>query len=335
MAFKTGVAAGAIDYWNKLITFLTSDATLAAEAGLWTIVWTSPNGQPGGIVLKGPGSSGTETILVGLARVDSEDTDRNYIRVKGMTGLIPEALTLEEHINVSPEVRIWLDAGNMKYWFVASPRRFSIVANISTIYQAAYAGFFLPYANPLAYPYPMFIGGTGNDWSGNSAVTSWRSQSSLHAQYLFSPRNETSTGVTAPFRSSAYMLDPTGSWLDVTDGNSSQINLAPRDFREADAADNNHWRLRMDTNPNSDQWGTASIRERITTSFGGGFALEPATLIQTFPSVQTYGILDGSYYCPGVGNAAENVVQIDGVDHIVFQNVWRTTTLDYWALRLE
>lgn len=333
MAFETGIATGAIDYWTKLLTFLTSDATLASESGLWSIVWTAPTGQSNGIVLKGPGSSGTESILVGLARIDSSDTDSNCIRIVGMTGLVPEATNIKEHIGVSPEVRLWLDAGAMKYWFVASPRRFTIAANISTVYQAAYAGFFIPYANPLAYPYPMFIGGTSTDFTAGGVVTSWRSQSNYHAHYLFSPRNE-ETGSNILFRATAYMLDPTGSWLDVTDNERSPINFAPRFHRMADADGVARWGLHQ-TGSYGAQWGNAPIRARITTSYGEGFALEPATMIQTVPSSQTYGILEGVYYCPGVANAAENVVEINGVDHIVFQNIWRTTTLDYWALRLE
>ena len=34
-------------------------------------------------------------------------------------------------------------------------------------------------------------------------------------------------------------------------------------------------------------------------------------------------------------NAAENLITVGGVDHLVVQNVYRTSVRDYWALRLS
>lgn len=336
MAFQRGTAANSIDLWDKLIAFLTTDPELIAAQEAWQVIKTyESNGQPR-VVLKGPGASATESIYVGLARTDTPDTDTKNIRIVGMTGFLPDAAAFNEHVNVSPEVRIWLDGSAMKYWFVASGRRFIIVVNMSTVYQAAYAGFFLPYANPLAYPYPMFIGGTSNTWTGSGRVDSWRSQSSLHGHFTYSPWNSDSSSSNGPpTRSNAFMLDPAGSWRPVAISSSADIVMGPRLFDGLDPDGTNRWRNYNEYSYNYDRFGSEDIRQRISQSYGGGYALMPFSLIQTRPSVQNFGILDGAYSCPGVGNGAENIIEIDSIEHLVVQNVWRTTTADYWALRLE
>ena len=46
------------------------------------------------------------------------------------------------------------------------------------------------------------------------------------------------------------------------------------------------------------------------------------------------GEMDGCHAVPGFGNAAENLVRVGGIDHLVVQDVFRTGYGDYWALRL-
>lgn len=335
MAFQSGTAANSIDLWDKLIAFLTTNPELVAAQEAWQVVKTyTENAQPR-VVLKGPGASATDSIYVGLARTDTADTDTKNIRIRGMTGYLPDSTSWNTHINMSPEVRIWLDGSPMKYWFVASGRRFIVVVNMSTVYQMAYAGFFLPYANPLAYPYPMFIGGSSNNYSGSSAtpVTSWRTQSNLHAIFPYGPYN---TYGDANTYTNAWMLSPTGEWLNVAGvDTTARINIAPRMVNQGDADGTNRWKLYNNYAYSGDRYGWDDIRSRITQNYGGGFALLPFTLIQSAPGIQNFGVLDGLYAAPGVGNASENIIEIDSIDHLVVQNVYRTTTKDYCALRLE
>lgn len=74
---------------------------------------------------------------------------------------------------------------------------------------------------------------------------------------------------------------------------------------------------------------------RLMDGYGGDRALIPCTLIQTNPTDQTYGVLDGAYRCQGYNNAAENLITVDAVDHLVIQNVFRTDTPDFWAMVME
>ena len=69
--------------------------------------------------------------------------------------------------------------------------------------------------------------------------------------------------------------------------------------------------------------------------FGGDHMLYPATLVSTGSRLRgTLGVFEGVFHVTGFGNAAENILTIGGVDHLVVQNLFRTGFTDYWALRL-
>lgn len=328
MAYATGIATSSTDLWDKLLAFLTTNAALVAAGEEWDVAWTHPSGPTSGVALRGPGTGGTDSIFVSMALTTTTGSDDHFIQFHGMSALNPSALLVAEHINVSPGVRIWLDSGAMKYWFVASGRRFMVITNISTVYEVAYCGLFLPYALPTEYPYPLFIGGSS---SASSEVTSWRSTVDAHAAFPFSPY--AGTGVN---RASGYILGANGGWMNAPSQNinSAQACIGPYRYQEYDVDGGNRFLLSAlgigNTTPGYD-----SIRSRHMMSYGGVFPVEPITLIQTNNSMQMFGVLDGCYVCPGVGNAAENTVQIDSVDHLVAQNVFRSTTSTYMAIRLE
>lgn len=329
MAFESGTATGHIDYWNKLIAFLTTDAELVADDAEWQIVWTHPSGAQSGVVLRGKGSSGSESIYVGLSLTIGTSTDNHRINVYGMSGFVVSATSMNQHINVSPEMRVWLDSAAMKFWFVANARRFIFVANMSTVYQAAYAGYILPYATPANYPYPVFVGGTSN---AQLSVTNWRSLNTHHAHFLFSDWNI--AGSSDLLRSNAYLLDPLGSWRDCAMEVSADVTIGPRMFRHEDSDGIQRWGLAR-AGVMGTRFGSENIRTRTIENYGGGMTIEPVCLFQEVGSNQNFGILDGVSLCPGQGNAAENLIQIGGVDHLVLQNVWRTDVAEYWALALE
>jgi hypothetical protein len=83
------------------------------------------------------------------------------------------------------------------------------------------------------------------------------------------------------------------------------------------------------------RYGMNNMRVRLRECFGGQYSILPITAVQKNPNDQSYGILDGCYRCQGFNNAAENTITIDGVPHLVVQNVFRSTIGEYWALKLE
>ncbi len=329
MAYDNDTVAGNVALWDYIIDFLTT----GLGADNWDVAWTAPGGEEDGIVLKAAGSTGTEEIFIGFSRVDSVDTDANHINIYGMTGVLEDATNMSGHINVSPEVRIWADASTMKVWIVANARRMIIVVNISTVYQAAYAGFYLPYAPPTSYPYPMFIGGTSNI---DTDVADWRSTSPYHSQFPFAPRIGGS-GSDGAFRANSWLLDNAGAWVPVMAGDDTAIAILPNYAFDEEIDGNNNWHITPEWTSSSSyrKMGYNGIRSRITQNFGGGFALEQMTFARVNPATEMIGVLDGAYFVPGVGNVAENTIEIDSIDYLVVQDVFRTVTTSYWAMKLE
>lgn len=319
MAVETGTATDHADLWDKIQAFLTANADLVSAGEAWEVVWTDTDSSD--VVLRGPGLSGTDNVYVGFHENVDAVNDEYSISFRGMTGVTPTGTSFSQHVNVSPEVQMFTDSGPMTYWFVANGRRFILVVKISTVFESAYCGFFLPYAQPSSYPYPMFIGGSAGQTTENGVPTSWRSTSSNHTHFL-SPEYDYSFGgaIRSP---SAWMLDPLGQWLICS--NKSQLGQV---FMAPEHGGNSWNGYGVTTNMDT-------VRTRTRACFGGDFALSLVHMMSRSPAEQTWGVFQGVYRMPGLGNAAEALVTIDGIDYLVVQNVFRTTIGDYWALRLE
>lgn len=350
MAVRTGTAANHVELWDELLDFLQNDSALVAAGQNWTKVWEHAEWPERELALRGPGITGGNEVLVGLCRTDeAQVAAESQIYISGMTGVIPTAERYYDHVNALPRrPLIFLDFNPMKYWFVANGRRFVVVVNISTIYQAMYGGFFLPYATPVAYPYPLFIGGTRgySGYSSTYAPVSWRVTGADSYRHFVYPRSN--TPINSWHDSSAYMLDPDGEWRGGTLDYNGSVYAVPRFVTGGRGFP--RYMGSQETYPvygptdsflmaGSSALGYNSVRARVTAGLNGEMPLLPVPLMafsnSVAPSPVTYGILEGVFQVPGVGNAAENVVSVGGVDHLVVQNVQRTTRDEYWALALE
>lgn len=326
MAYTTGTAANHIDLWDKLLAFLTTDPALLAAGQQWTIGWRAPVGAANETdhVLIGPGMGGTDQVLVGLRRVDNVNNNSFAIYMNGMTGILPAATAFDGHVNVCRRVTMYLDQNPMRYWFVANGRRFVVVVKISTVYEAMYGGLFLPYADPLSYPYPLFIGGSGGvDFD---TTYNWTNTYAGHSHFITPYGNEGG----APNRSSsARMLTAAAEWLNVDNGSATAATppLAMAPYKWGTGFGTILTDLRAT--------GYYNMFPKLVETLGGGFALHPVTMVQNAPDNQTFGVLDGVFHVPGENNAAENIVTANGIDHLVIQNVFRTHGMAYWALALE
>lgn len=328
MAFETGNATSHTDLYAKLLSFLTSNADLVSSQQAWEVVWQAPSGAPNMTdrVLRGPGLSTQDQVYVGLRLFENFVADNFWIEAVGMTGILPGVNRFDHHISVTPKkVRIFADVGPMTYWFVANGRRIIVVVKISTIFQSLYAGLFLPYGTPVSYPYPLFVGGSAGELTSQGGPVSWRSTDVNHRHFVTPHQNASSSATRNP---GAWLLDAAGQWLTVASGavgDAGQASVAPEwGFSAFGFAPNN-----------SSKFGEDFIRERMTTCFGGEYAINPIHLVQASPVNQTFGILDGAFRCQGNANSSENIITLGGADHLVVQNVFRTGIGHYWALALE
>jgi hypothetical protein len=345
LAYITGTASNHTALWTTLLDFLQTNATLVAAGQNWTKVW-EVSGQPE-VVMQSPAGA-----RVALKRIDDALTaGESVIWMSGCTGVIPAAVSFTGHVNsLARTPAAFLDQAPMQYWMVANGRRFVVVIKISTVYQAMYGGFFLPYASPSAYPYPLFIGGT-RGFSGYSAsyiASTWRAAEADHYRHFVYARN--SNGATSGFDSSAAMLTPDASWraggIDYNVGSYvlPRFLMGPRAFPEymggSTVTDNNGPAFSSTTSSgNPQRYGYQTLRSRMIAGINGEMPLTPVTLMSfnntTSPDPVTYGILDGCFSVPGQGNTAESLITIGGLSHLVVPNVQRTDASEYWALALE
>lgn len=323
MAYEIGVATNHVDLFEKLIAFLTTNEELVYDGQEWSVAWSLGTDLGEGVVVSGPGLGGSEEVLIGMRLEESLANEYAAINFVGMTGVIPSAVSFRDHVNVTPNgTRVMLRDGAMDYWFSATGRRFTAMVKVSTVYEACYAGFFLPYSLPSQYPYPLFVGASAHDTTDRDVIANWRSLSEGHANYLksFAVSNP-STGHPA----NAWMLDPSGNWLNAGVSSLTPAMLGPRYFGGG---------FGVTQDAGSQSYGYRTIINRLIPAYGDEHALVPITLMQESPSDQTFGILDGVYHVAGRGNYPENTIVADGVTHVVGINVYRSNTWDYWAMAL-
>lgn len=326
MAFETGTATNYIDLWNKLISFLTTNANLVAASQAWTQVW-SDNAGFDQRVLRGPGLASQDQVFVGLRLYEDIPSDHYNIQMYGMTDTIPSVTELEDHVNVSNGVRVFVDDTPMRYWFTANGRRFTITTQISTVYSSGYAGLLLPFALPTSYPYPLFIGGSASV-DPDAGVDDWRSTSSNHSNYLQARRRDSNPVV----ESAAQLLDPAGAWLTVIANSNDNPDEYTDHVVTYPYGDTGNLNFSQTAMTNFRPWRVLNFTREL---LGGDMLLQPVILQVETPTPQIYGQLDGVFATQGINNASENVIAKSAINHVVFQNAFRTEGNNYHAIALE
>lgn len=321
MTSISGTATDHNDFYDKLISFLTGDSN-STDAQAWDIVWVATGGQRDGVVLKGPGLGGTDSIYISLRLEANTGIDSAIIRLNGMTGVLTSGVSFIDHVNVSPRSAVMFlrTGGAMDYWFTMSGRRFIAAARVSTVYEMMYAGFILPYCLPAQYPYPLLVGACASYGQSQSAPT-WKSSLDDHTWFAraFSTVNAGPSG---------WLIDPAGQWQAITaSGGVGQTGVlaGPTSFGSGSFG--------LDTSAGSTAWQPANIEARIIQALGGDWILRPVTLTQLLPTDQTYGALDGLYHIGGRGNVVENLVTVDDLNYLVLQNTFRVSTMDMLAMQ--
>jgi hypothetical protein len=319
-AYQTGTATDYKDLLSLLRTFLTTHTDLvnATPSQAWTEMrWDTPDEYE--LILKGPGLAGTDEIFVGIQTFSDSGTDYYNWRLQGFTSYLagnafadqPGAIPIASR----PPSLAMID-GSLPYWFVADGRRFVVVTRVSSIYQACYLGFLLPYGMPTQLPYPLAVGGSITGQAGyRYSVTGVSHRHFIDPGHLDSDNNN-----EADIFSTLRVLH--GDWVPIrnwygSSGEGSQGRFKREVWPYGDSVANNAW---------------AAMRENID---GSTYPLFPAIVYQENPAPNCFGHLDGCFAIPGYGLAAEDIVTISSVDHLVIPNVYRSGAADWWALRLE
>jgi len=310
MAFTSGTATNYRDLLDRFYTFITTHPDLVATGQQWQALRWMTNAATKELILKAPGLSGTNEIYCGI--IASEDSGTGYY-IWDLNGFIgfnsnnefysqPGAIT-----TWPPKMSLWNTT--IQYWFVANGRRAVVVAKVSTIYEAMYLGFIKPYATPSQYPYPLLVGGSMTGQDGlNYSVTM-----PDHRHFVDPGGSNLNNPNTA-----CMLRGPSGAWLPFQNFYYSSIEYLYDGVCQV--WPKNYYYL-------------GNLREAPD----GTYVLTPVVLTQknNNTNYNIFGELDGVYHVSGFNNAAENLITVGGVNHLVVQNVFRTSVRDYWALRLE
>lgn len=332
MAHETGTATDAEDLFDKLIAFLTTNADLISAGEEWTEDWTAPSGAANETarVLTGSVPAG-DPPKIAMQLVAVPATSKFEIQFNGLTNVLTSAILPTDHANSSQQVRLFLDNNPMTYWFTANGRRFIVVVKISTVFESAYCGLFLPYALPNTYPYPIYIAASAG--VGSNEPADWRSLANSHASLALPSRVD---GTGSAFRPcTAFCLSPAAQWEEVTVPSTDNIATSALTsvmlhpfydggFVAASTESAAGQRLYADDALALQVEGPEDV-----------FAAHAVTLFRRSPANQVYGILDGVVAVQGRNNAAENEITVGSVDYLVVQDTFRTTLNRYFAVLKE
>lgn len=250
-------------------------------------------------IMHGQGLAGADAVYIGLRLQETPASSIYTWETYGMTGFsAPSALTAQP--GISPDTWTAFHPTADSFWLVWNGRRFIVVSRASTTYHTLYAGFFLPYALPSEYPYPMYVAGDNAASHAHNSVVA----------------------ATAAF------YDPQAGNIRLVGGS--------WDLIDNDAAiDNSPYIYPYDTESTARTWIDLS---EVTAA--GEYVLYPCILYMAGNAasapqdVEPFGTLDGVFGGGFFGGAAEEITVVNGVNHLLVQNIFRTDRANYCALRL-
>lgn len=207
----------------------------------------------------------------------------------------------------------------LTYWFYANDRRVICVFKIGTSYSNLYAGLFLPYALPVEYRRPFYVGGNH------------RSQQSI------SLANAANQYIANPGLSAAAFMDRADNWVTVNNC---------RDSTQAEPQYTSYttraylWPKKVSYTDRTAQSGS-----KIAWSWWANEFMRPNAAGQ-MPLFQCHimsppengnagaimGALDGVYDTGGFNRTAEQLVTFGGNNFRLFSNMYRTGNSQFMAI---
>ena len=264
------------------------------------------------LLMQGQGLAGLDEIYIGW-KLDEDRFSPYYNWIlKGMTNY-ESADPIESQPGVLPEETRWVcDNNPMDLFMTATGRYLAVTGKIGTDYLNFHMGLLLPYSQPAEYSYPLVV-------LGNSHVARHFNSTDVRLRQCYDTGEE-----------AGYVRAPGGTWEVV------------QNFTSSIVTGRNVWPY---NSPNGTTWGSTQL-DNITEALGGDYELWPCIIMEGDvdppegnPSVLydqiIYGEIEGAYWVSGSNNSPENLVNIGPDEYICFQNVFRTTFRDFYAIKKE
>lgn len=350
---------GSHEYWRILQDSIQSATTQVAWSSMILLQadGTVANHFGSEVLFRSKGNAGADNIYTGI-RSEYDDTQGWYnLFLNGYTGYDageqnwfkqPGALPpFEAGSNrANPMVACWDSA--MPYWFAASGRSFRMGLKVSTVYQGAYMGFILPWATPNQYPYPLAIGGSLSPTDQASEKAGfWRYSAVTQRHGVFvgpgiNRENNLSSSSPYPEWSTLYLRLPDGNWGGfqnrIAYGTSYETVVGPSfnpssPYQVNGGSPRSVWPHCCNSDSANPGWTTGLKPWREV--LGGGYMFQPCILLSGTAGMQVFGEFEGIYAVSGYTNGAENTSVVDGKNVVIFQNAYRSTVHEFWAMSLD
>ncbi|MCY1521008.1 hypothetical protein D9M68_558050 [compost metagenome] len=346
-SFAVPGTPGAHLYWRIIVDSVQGTSTTVTWASMLLLEadGTVANHFGSEVILKGVGNAGTDEIFVGLRSEYDAGVGWYNLFLNGYTGFDtneqswfdqPGALPVAGTTTplAVPMVPCWNTT--MPYWFTASGRSFRFAVKVSTSYEGGYLGLFLPYATPQQYPYPLAVGGSLVPQE-TARSAEWRYSYANWRHGVFPGPGAVGLPTSEAMWATLYLRNVDGSWSYVANrpnqGTAQAEGITgPNQGFSPPYTPTAGWRSVWPHCMN-DQWGSGKRPYR--DCLGGGYLLQPCVLLQRGPTTAVLGELEGTFAISGYQNAAENTTTFGGKTHVVFQNAYRNSVHEFWALSLD
>lgn len=324
-------ATGVHLWWRFTVDLLVSGSILRMGSVLLYNGAEHVNSSESNLALKGTGLAGADEIFLFFRTWYATDEGAYALTFNAGTGYLPNERSLNKQPGLNPRgnmvVPLWQTT--MPYWFVANGRRVIFVFKVSTSYESGYAGLFLPFATPSQYALPLYIGGSA---APDSPSYKYDYVSAAHSCFCI-PGQVSYASSSDDFvtYSTGRVMLPDGSWFGLTNRPNSSTNSEALIHGSGTPGSIYPWNTFGDGLMNSTS--NAPFRENV----GGSYSPVPAQLFQRRPigNSKWLGQLDGVAYISGFGNGPENTGVIDGKNYTVFQNAYRNSISEFFALKME
>lgn len=308
-------------HWRLVFSGVTTGSAISlAGVQLWEGTVDITTQKRARLLVKGPGSGTGQPHVTIATEIDSINDTYNWL-LDGSTGYTAGAGVYGQPGSMgrylgdkSPALLLWNQP--IKYWFIGNGRRFIVIAKVNTTYHAMYAGFCLPYANPILYPYPMIIGG-----SSGVPTARWSGTNRLARNFYDAVFESTSDSTTI---SSLMVRSPGGETLRFANwagspGSEARVSATSTIYPPKNL---------------SVPYG-ASFWEKVRESWGGKYTLSEIVLSSSTTPKLIVGELDGVSAVAGHQVGAENIIQDGGDDYLLIPNVYRSDRHQWAAFKLS
>lgn len=345
--YAVGGTPGSHEYWRVLMDSVQGAAVQVAWSNLLLLEAGDAVANQFGseVIFKSTGTAGADEIFTGI-RSEYSATDSWYnLFLNGYTGFDANERSWFKHPGALPGAGATYPRdvpmvpclnSSMPYWFAANGRSFRMALKVDTVYEGAYLGFILPYATPGQFPYPLAVGGSLVPQTA-ARGSEWRHSYANFRHGVYPGPGASAWPTNESISSTLYMRNPAGSWVYF--GNrpnslgTSETVYTPGQGSAAPYAPSGAWRSvwpHCMNDPN-----TSPILRPYRECLGGGYILQPTVMLQRAPTPTVFGELEGTYSVSGFSNAAENTTTWAGKTVVIFQNAYRNTVHEFWALSLD